>query len=383
MANPEHLKILMQGATVWNAWREENRHIWPDLQKADLRGFNLTDYDLKWAFLIEGNLQKTNCTFANLTRADLRGADIQGANFEGAYLGNADLSHTNVKTTNFSRSNCMGIKFCEANMQEAHLKGAILKNANFYGANLSNAHLGEATLSRAELHRTNLQGGDLTNAKLLDTNFAATNLTKAHLSDCIFLGPCVLDHQTLQLSGNLPQSFLRGCGLPDKFIDYIPSLFNESALQFYSCFISHSTKDHLFAERLFNDLQGKGVRTWYAPEEMKGGEKLYDQIDSAIRLHDKLLLVLSEQSLQSDWVMTEIRRCRKAEKREGKRKLFPIRLVDMETIQEWECFDADSGKDLAVEMREFFLPDFSHWKDHDAYKQAFDRLLRDLQESAE
>ena len=38
---------------------------------------------------------------------------------------------------------------------------------------------------------------------------------------------------------------------------------------------------------------------------MKGGEKLYDQIDSAIRLHDKLLLVLSEQSLQSEWVLTE------------------------------------------------------------------------------
>ncbi len=167
------------------------------------------------------------------------------------------------------------------------------------------------------------------------------------------------------------------------FIHYLPSLFQGSPLQFYSCFISHSTRDAEFADRLFNDLQGKGVRTWYAPEEMKGGEKLYDQIDSAIRMHDKLLLVLSEHSLQSKWVLTEIRRCRKAEKREGKRKLFPIRLVDMQTIQDWECFDADSGKDLAVEVREFFIPDFSHWKDHDSYKQAFDRLLRDLKESGE
>jgi len=124
------------------------------------------------------------------------------------------------------------------------------------------------------------------------------------------------------------------------------------------------------------------VRCWYAPEEMKGGEKLYDQIDSAIKIHDKLLLVLSENSIHSEWVSTEIRRCRKSEKREGKRKLFPIRLVDMETIKEWECFDADSGKDLAVEVREFFLPDFSHWKDHDAYKKAFDRLMRNLKESA-
>jgi hypothetical protein len=84
----------------------------------------------------------------------------------------------------------------------------------------------------------------------------------------------------------------------------------------------------------------------------------------------------------SEWALTEIRRCRKAEKRESKPKLFPIRLVDMDIIQEWECVDADSGKDLAVEVREFFVSDFSTWKDHDFYKKAFDRVMRDLKETA-
>jgi hypothetical protein len=120
------------------------------------------------------------------------------------------------------------------------------------------------------------------------------------------------------------------------------------------------------------------VRCWYAPEEMKGGRKLYDQIDQAIRLHDKLLLVLSEHSLQSEWVMTEIRRARQAELLEKRRKLFPVRLVEVERIKEWVCFDGDSGKDLAVEVREYFLPDFSHWKEHDAYQKAFQRLIRNL-----
>ena len=383
MANPEHLEILMRGAKVWNAWREKNIHIWPDLKEADLGGLNLAEYNLRRAFLVQGNLQKANLTFADLSHADLRSVDFQEANLHEAHLHHSNLSETNLKRANLSRGNFVGAQFNEARMQEANLGGGNLRSTNFYGTDLRDARLCGATLSRAVFLRTDLQGSDLTHAILFDTNFGATNLKKAILEPCIFRGPSVVDHQTLQLSGNIPQSFLRGCGLPDRFIEYIPSLFNESALQFYSCFISHSTKDHLFVERLFNDLQGKGVRTWYAPEEMKGGEKLYDQIDSAIRLHDKLLLVLSEQSLQSEWVMTEIRRCRKAEKREGKRKLFPIRLVDMQTIQDWECFDADSGKDLAVEVREFFLPDFSNWKDHDAYKQAFDRLLRDLQESAE
>ena len=50
----------------------------------------------------------------------------------------------------------------------------------------------------------------------------------------------------------------------------------------------------------------------------------------------------------------------------------------METLRDWECFDADSGKDLAVELREYFIPDFSNWKDHDPFEAAFARLLKDL-----
>jgi hypothetical protein len=59
---------------------------------------------------------------------------------------------------------------------------------------------------------------------------------------------------------------------------------------------------------------------------------------------------------------------------------FPIRLLDFETIQRWECFDADSGKDLATELREYYIPDFSNWKDHDAFETEFSKLLRDLRE---
>lgn len=57
---------------------------------------------------------------------------------------------------------------------------------------------------------------------------------------------------------------------------------------------------------------------------MKDGKTFYDQIDRAIRVHDKLLLVLSVHSLNREWVMTEIRRCQKAESQASKRKLFPI-----------------------------------------------------------
>ena len=38
--------------------------------------------------------------------------------------------------------------------------------------------------------------------------------------------------------------------------------------------------------------------------------------------------------------------------------LAPDRMTDVETLRDWTCFDADSGKDLAVEVREYFIPAF-------------------------
>jgi TIR domain/Restriction endonuclease len=152
--------------------------------------------------------------------------------------------------------------------------------------------------------------------------------------------------------------------------------------RFQSVFISYSTEDDGFARRLHKRLKEAGVRAWFAPEDLKAGEKLYEQLSEAVKIHDRLLVVLSEHSIQSEWVMTEIRKARETEKKEKRRKLFPIRLTDFETLRDWSCFDADTGKDLAVELREYFIPDFSNWKDHDAFEAAFARLQKDLKEES-
>ena len=43
-----------------------------------------------------------------------------------------------------------------------------------------------------------------------------------------------------------------------------------------------------------------------------------------------------------------------------------------------EYLDTSTGKNIADEIRSYFIPDFSNWKDHDSYQTAFDGLLRDL-----
>jgi hypothetical protein len=97
----------------------------------------------------------------------------------------------------------------------------------------------------------------------------------------------------------IPEAFLRGCDLPDVWITHLPALIGAmEPIQFYSCFISYSSADQPFADRLYADLQTKGIRCWLDREDLKIGDPIRPRIDEAIRVHDKLMLVLSKSLSQ-------------------------------------------------------------------------------------
>jgi hypothetical protein len=290
----------------------------------------------------------------DLTNSILAGADLTGAFLSSANFENADLSDANLSYTDLRLSTLVHTRLCRAN-----LSNASLPHTNFHGADLQDAIL--------------------TGATAVHTSFDSVDLSLVKgLKSIVHRGPSTVGIDSIYLSrGNIPEVFLRGCGVPDEFITYARSLVGK-AIEFYSCFISYSTKDEDFARRLYSRMRDEKLRVWFAPEDIKSGQKIHEQLERAIQVHDRLLIVLSEQSMKSEWVMTEIRKARKAEIKEKRRKLFPIRLVDFERVKDWECFDADTGKDLAVELREYHIPDFSNWKEHDSFEQGFSRLLRDL-----
>jgi hypothetical protein len=183
-------------------------------------------------------------------------------------------------------------------------------------------------------------------------------------------GPSTIGIDTIYKSkGNIPEVFLRGAGVPEDFITYMKSLVGK-AIEFYSCFISYSSKDDDFARRLHADLQQQGIRCWFAPEDLKIGDKFRMRIDESIRVHDKLMVILSENSIRSPWVEEEVEAALEKERKQNKLVLFPIRLDDavMETDQAW----------AASLRRTRHIGDFLTWKDHDPYQESFNRLLRDL-----
>jgi hypothetical protein len=350
MANPEQLQILNQGVEAWNQWRGQNEGIRPDLYEAKLFGATLTD---------------ANLTNAYLLGADLSRADLSRANLSRAILFHATLHRATLHEANLSRADLRGAALHRATLTKADLSGATLLRANLTSANLRGATLYETSFSNSDLTKA-----DLSEVVLFETVFSDTNLTAVRgLESCIHEGPSTLDHRTLAKSGPLPLAFLRGCGLPDALIDYLPSLLNEP-VQFYSCFISYASKDHAFAERLYADLQNKGVRCWFAPEDMKIGDRIRPRIDETIRVYDKLLLVLSKTSVASQWVEQEVETALARERQQGSTILFPVRIDNA-------VMTLETGWPALIRNARH-IGDFRRWKRHDVYQQAFDRLLRDL-----
>jgi hypothetical protein len=322
MADQEQLRVLQKGVEAWNAWRRE---------AGDVR------IDLRWADL----LREVMLRGANLSGANLRATDLRGARLSGANLSGADLR----------------------------------------GANLRGAHIADGRLYGADLRGTDLNGANLSGARLSNAIFHETTISNVDLSDCedlesvIHRGPSTVDIRTLQRSGPLPIAFLRGVGLPDRLIDFLPSLLDDP-IQFYDCFISYSSQDDDFARRLYADLQSHGVRCWFAPHDLKIGDEIRDAIEQAIHVRDKVLLVLSAASIASGWVQNEVEKAFEEEQQRGGAVLFPIRLDDIikTTTAAW----------AATLRRRRHIGDFRRWTDHDAYQKGLEQVLRDLRvESSE
>lgn len=365
MANEEHLKILSKGREAWIKWRGEHPEITPDLSGALLSPAHLPGLDLDGSNLSGAYLRRADLNGARLSRACLDGADLNGADLGSASLRGADLS-------------------------DANLGNAILTDAD-----LSDAILGDTNLSGAILNGTTLCGANLYHARLSGTMFGGVDLREVNgLESVRHLGPSAISLGSIHRSeGQIPEVFLRGCGLRDWEIEAaklyrtdlsgnqiieltykIIELRSDPFIRFNSCFISYSGKDEAFAGCIYSDLQNSGVRCWFAAENMKIGDRIRQRIDDSILLHDKLLLILSETSISSPWIEQEVETALEKEQEEGRTVLFPIRLDDtiMSMRRGWP----------ALIKKTRHIGDFRLWENPIEYQKVFKRLLDDLRVEA-
>jgi hypothetical protein len=320
--NPKHVAKLKEGREAWNAWRETTN------EKPDLSGIHLIDVSLD-AY--------------NLTETDLSDSRLDVVTFRGSY--------------------CVHVSF----------ERALLFAAIFRSGPITDCSFREAEIQSSTFDWCHVENVDFTNSTFDGNTFIHVSLEDTRGLETInHFSPSSIGIDTFFQSGGLPEVFLRGCGAPEEFIQYAASLVDKP-IDFYSCFLSYSSKDDEFARSFYKDLQEKNVRTWFAPEDLKIGDRFDLRIDESIRIHDKLVIILSTNSVNSDWVEREVKSALEREQKERKDVLFPI-AIDEEGFtskQPW-------AKDIRLKRH---IGDFRKWKSHDDYTAAFDRLVRGLKKS--
>jgi len=356
VAIQEQIDMLRQEVSTWNVWRKMHPDEKIDLSYADLSYTRLHGIDLSYA----------NLSYAKLIGANLSGTNLSEANLNEANLNRADLSYTNLKGANFFQTDLRIVNFFQADLSDANLGGADLFGADLRDANLNTAHLKGANFFQADL-----KGVCLSNAIVGFTTFGNLDLSTTNGLETIqHQGPSTIGVDTIYKShGKIPEVFLRGTGVQDSFIEIIAALTNQP-IEYYTCFISYSSKDELFTRRLHNDLQQEGVRCWFAPEDMDIGDKIKHRIDESIRLYDKLLLILSEHSINSSWVAYEVERALNKEPQDIPNVLYPVRVdrTVLDCTEPW-AQDIKSTRHIG---------NFEEWTDPQQYEKSFKRLLRAL-----
>lgn len=321
--NQKHLEVLKGGVTKWNNWREEPEQ---SAVLPDLRGINIA---------------------VHLARKDLSKANFRRVNFEGAHLEGAILCDVDLSYANLSQANLSGAKLQRAMLRETIFKETVLNCTKFHGATIW------ATT-------------------FIDVNLSTT-VVKG-LEQVKYYGILAIDFSTIYRSkGKIPEALLRAADIPESFMQYIRDL-GKKPFNYYSCFISYSSKDQRFAEHLYKKLREKGVHCWLAPADLKSGDPFPQYIADAIHHHDKLIVILSTNSIESDWVSHEVEIARK-KGRNVKNVLFPIRLDDAYSTSN----KASKVKWLNEIKHTVHIGDFRNWTTSGHCEPEFEKLLKALE----
>jgi len=344
-----------------------------NLSRRNLKGIDLSgepekSLDLHGINLAMANLQKANLWRTNLHTVNLRRADLSEANISRVVLRNA-----NLQLANLTGAKLTGADFRGANLSMANLRGADLGEANLTDANLSWARLGDTNLTSAILGVTTLGNVDLSGVKGLDT--------------IQHIGPSTIGIDTIrQMKGDISEGFLRDCGMMQWEIE-VAHLYDmaltpeaiseildvrifrartEGPLYIGGIFISYSNADSKFVDKLDMELKKSGAAVWLDRHDLVAGS-VDKQVVRALRIQDIVIVVLSENSINSDWVEYELEMARKKEKEEKRDVLCPVSLDDS-----WKA--KIEGDVLWRQLKKKYVLDFSSWQTEE-FDSQFTKLL--------
>jgi hypothetical protein len=155
--------------------------------------------------------------------------------------------------------------------------------------------------------------------------------------------------------------------------DLMIELVNESEL-YQSLFVSYGGTDAKEAGEINAYLRGKGIKTWFFPEDALPGQKLHRVMHEEINKHDRVLLICSEAALRRPGVLNELERVLEREAKEGgSGVLIPITL-DNFVYGDW----APEREDLAAQVRSRVITNIDRQSDGKLDGKQLEKLLKAL-----
>lgn len=319
----------------------------------------------------------------------LRDLKFNDINLDGAMLDFVDFSYSRINRSSFRFTRLFSTSFLDCNLENADLHGADLRKANLTNCNLSNADLRETKLNGSNLSNAHLAGANFTDAHFGGTRLCNLDLSIVHGLDRVqHSGPSSLGVDTIQNSrGQIPHSFLKGCGFSawqilnsqlsnpalraSQFVELMYDMAeerNRGPLIMGGVFISYSHADSAVVDQLESSFEIHEVPVWRDIKSSVAGP-LQRQIDDAIWTRNAVVLVLSNNSIASDWVMHEVATARRIEKESKRDILCPIAIDSAWTKKK---------HDLKWEhLMDKNILDFSGWQTF-TYRRQFERLLKGL-----
>lgn len=347
---------MKSGAKAISEYKRLNPNVILQLAKADLVGEDLRGADLR---------------MANLMRADIRDADLDSAMLRHAVLVDADLTL--------------------ANLHKANLRAASLEVANLTQANLLEADLADADLSLSNLSQTTFSGANLRNCTFAGTVISCDLYQAIGLETVSHHAPSFVATKSLEwIKGKAPATFLRGCGLADWEIEhsklYDPNLPDEELqeiqnrvfqlrstqpIQLTPVFFSYSHRDAEFVDSIQALFRNQGIRFWRDIHHAPAGP-LESIFKRAMRTNSVVLVVLSKNSVASDWVEHEVELARELEKRLDRHVLCPIAIDDAWKNCKWPMR-------IRRQITKYNILSFHEWREGSKRVQPmFDRLIKGM-----
>ena len=141
-------------------------------------------------------------------------------------------------------------------------------------------------------------------------------------------------------------------------------------------FMSYSHIDSRFATRLYRELRRCNVSCWLDEHDIRAGDRVMDSLGDAIRSCARVIVCCSQASLESKWVIDELRVAQEEEQRVGHPIIIPI-MLDRFLLDGW----VDS---LAVDLRSRVAVDFLDWeRSPQDFNRAFMKLYKALRPSSD